>query len=119
MKNASKDALSRGTLSLSKMSVSLCVESSGAGSATRLNVATLWRCAWEGGVGFRGTGRVLGFSPVSVYYWIKAYAQRASEQELGQRLRPRVIELDEMHGYVGEKKPVWLWVGMLATRSDS
>ena len=54
------------------------------------------------GLGFRSIGRILQVSHVSVYNWIKSF---------GSKLHPiisdtniEVIEIDEMHSYIGNKK---------------
>ena len=55
------------------------------------------------GLGFRSIGRVLGFSHVAVYQWIKALGE-----EVAQIKRPaaQIVELDELHSYVGHKKTI-------------
>ncbi len=54
------------------------------------------------GLGFRSIGRVLGVSHVSVQRWIKKFGQELealkSENEIS------IVELDEMHTYIGNKK---------------
>ncbi len=55
------------------------------------------------GFGFRSIGRILGFSHVAVYNWIKAFG----EQVMGlDRKEPKIVGLDEMHSYVGNKKTI-------------
>lgn len=53
------------------------------------------------GLGFRSIGRVLGFSHVAVYQWLKVFGE-----EVAQVKRPatQIVELDELHSYVGHKK---------------
>jgi len=53
------------------------------------------------GLGFRSIGRVLGFSHVAIYQWIKALGK-----EVAQIKRPaaQIVEMDELHSYVGHKK---------------
>ena len=53
------------------------------------------------GLGFRSIGRILGFSHVAIYQWIKALGE-----EVAQMKRPaaQIVELDELHSYVGHKK---------------
>ncbi len=53
------------------------------------------------GWGFRSIGRILGFSHVAVYQWVKAY-----KENLEQIKHPaaQIVELDELHSYVGHKK---------------
>ena len=55
------------------------------------------------GLGFRSIGRFLGFSHVAIYQWIKALGE-----EVAQIRRPaaQIVELDEMHSYVGHKKTI-------------
>ena len=54
------------------------------------------------GLGFRSIGRFLGVSHVSVQKWIKKFGQELeglkSENEID------VVEMDEMHTYIGNKK---------------
>ena len=53
------------------------------------------------GLGFRSIGRILGFSHVAIYQWLKALGE-----EVAQMKRPaaQIVELDELHSYVGHKK---------------
>lgn len=54
------------------------------------------------GLGFRAIGRLLKISHVTVYYWIKHWG---SKVELPVRDEPiEIVELDEMHSYIGNKK---------------
>ncbi len=53
------------------------------------------------GLGFRSIGRVLGFSHVAVYQWIKALGEDVAQIK---RAAAQIVELDEMHSYVGHKK---------------
>jgi transposase-like protein len=54
------------------------------------------------GMGFRAIGRVLKISYGTVFQWIKKWGQN---QELPVRNEKiEVVELDEMHTYVGRKK---------------
>ena len=56
------------------------------------------------GLGFRSIGRVLGVSHVSVQRWIKKFGQELealkSENEIS------IVEMDEMHTYIGNKKNI-------------
>ena len=54
------------------------------------------------GLGFRSIGRVLKVSHVSVYNWIKGIGERVEELRSDNKIE--VIELDEMHTYIGHKK---------------
>ena len=56
------------------------------------------------GLGFNSIGRILKVSHVSVLNWIESFGKNAesirSEKEV------EVIELDEMHTYIGQKKTI-------------
>ncbi len=55
------------------------------------------------GLGFRSIGRILGCSHVAIYQWIKVMGE-----EVAQIKRPsaQIVELDELHSYVGHKKTI-------------
>lgn len=53
------------------------------------------------GLGFRSIGRVLGFSHVAVYQWIKGFGEEVAQIK---RQAAQIVELDELHSYVGHKK---------------
>ena len=54
------------------------------------------------GLGFRSIGRILKFSNVSILNWIKAFGMNLQEI---QNTKPiQVMEMDEMHSYIGSKK---------------
>lgn len=54
------------------------------------------------GLGFRSIGRVLNISYGTVYSWVKEWGSQVS---LPRRTDPvEIVELDEMHTYVGSKK---------------
>ena len=53
------------------------------------------------GLGFRSIGRVLGFSHVAVYQWIKGFGEDVAQVK---RQAAQIVELDELHSYVGHKK---------------
>jgi transposase-like protein len=54
------------------------------------------------GLGFRAIGRILKISYGTVYQWVKEWGSKVS---LPQATAPiAVVELDEMHSYVGAKK---------------
>ena len=55
------------------------------------------------GLGFRSIGRLLNCSHVAVYQWIKAYGKKARLDVLA-ATEIDVVEMDEMHSYVGSKK---------------
>ena len=54
------------------------------------------------GLGFRSIGRILGVSHVSVQDWIKKYGKQAEELRSEETIE--VVEMDEMHSYIGQKK---------------
>ena len=54
------------------------------------------------GLGFHSIGRLLGVSHVSVLNWIRNYGSQLVEIR---NPRPaKIVELDEIHSYVGHKK---------------
>jgi transposase-like protein len=56
------------------------------------------------GLGFRSIGRFLRCSHVAVYNWIKSYG--AAIEEIRSSAGVEVVEMDEMHTYVGSKKTI-------------
>lgn len=56
------------------------------------------------GLGFRSIGRFLNCSHVAVYNWIKAHGE--SIEPLRSDKNIDVVELDEMHTYIGSKKTI-------------
>jgi len=54
------------------------------------------------GLGFRSIGRYLNVSHVSVYQWIKSYGSKLEKLKSNQSIE--VVEVDEMHSYIGDKK---------------
>lgn len=69
------------------------------------------------GLGFRSIGRVLKCSHVAVYYWIKAYGE--SLAPIRSTAGVTVIEMDEMHTYIGAKKtPVGSGLLLIEMQSD-
>ena len=54
------------------------------------------------GLGFRSIGRFLNVSHVSVYNWIKSFGEKVAEVRCEQEVS--VVEMDEMHSYIGSKK---------------
>ncbi len=53
------------------------------------------------GLGFRSIGRLLGFSHVAVYQWIKALGNAVAQIK---RPSAHIVEMDELRSYVGHKK---------------
>ena len=56
------------------------------------------------GLGFRSIGRFLNCRHVAVYNWIKAHGE--SIEPLRSDKDIEVVELDEMHTYIGSKKTI-------------
>ena len=54
------------------------------------------------GNGFRAIGRLLGVSHVSVYRWIRSMGEQATALQSQQAID--VVEMDELHTYIGHKK---------------
>ena len=54
------------------------------------------------GLGFRSIGRVLQISYGTVYAWVKEWGSKVSLPRRGTPIE--IVELDEMHTYVGQKK---------------
>ena len=53
------------------------------------------------GLGFRSIGRILGFSHVAIYQWIKALGEEVAQIK---RCAAQIVEMDELQSYVGHKK---------------
>ena len=68
------------------------------------------------GLGFRSIGRFLKCSHVAVYNWIKAHGE--SIEALRSDKDIEVIELDEMHSYIGSKKTI-VGSGLLLIEMES
>ncbi len=56
------------------------------------------------GLGFRSIGRFLGVSHVSVQKWIKKFGQEV--EDLKSENEISIVEMDEMHTYIGNKKNI-------------
>ena len=56
------------------------------------------------GLGFNSIGRVIGVSHVAVLKWIREYGKQA--EELRSENEITVLEMDEMHSYIGSKKTI-------------
>jgi len=54
------------------------------------------------GLGFRSIGRFLKVSHVAVFNWIKSFGEKLDELRSADEIE--VIEIDEMHTYIGSKK---------------
>jgi transposase len=57
------------------------------------------------GMGFNSIGRILKVSHVSVQKWVKKYGKKLEELKSDQAIE--VVELDEMHSYIGQKKTIF------------
>jgi transposase-like protein len=66
------------------------------------------------GLGFRSIGRFLKVSHVSVYNWIKSFGIEVAELQSNEKIE--IVELDEMHTYIGQKKTTvgsgLLWIDL-------
>ena len=56
------------------------------------------------GLGFRAIGRFLKTSHVSVYKWIKNFGEKIGNLQSGNEIK--VVEMDELHSYIGQKKDI-------------
>ena len=56
------------------------------------------------GLGFRSIGRFLNVSHVSVYNWIKEFGKKV--ENIRSSAGIEIVELDEMHTYIGTKKTI-------------
>ena len=54
------------------------------------------------GLGFRAIGRVLKISYGIVYYWVRKWGKSLELPKRSDAIE--VVELDELHSYVGQKK---------------
>ena len=54
------------------------------------------------GLGFRPIGRSLKVSHVAVYNWTREFGEKLDEIKSDTEIK--VVEIDEMHSYVGQKK---------------
>ena len=54
------------------------------------------------GLGFRSIGRLLDVSNVAILKWIKHFGKEVSELRSGSKIE--IVEIDEMHTYIGNKK---------------
>ena len=56
------------------------------------------------GLGFRSIGRFLKVSHVSVYKWIKQFGEQLAPLKSEHHIK--VVELDELHTYISQKKTI-------------
>ena len=61
------------------------------------------------GLGFRSIGRILGFSHVAIYQWIKALREEVAQLK---RSDTQIVEMDEIHRYIGQKNYCWIWIAV-------
>lgn len=54
------------------------------------------------GLGFRSIGRILKVSHVAVYNWVRSFGKKVDE--LRSSKAPEIVEIDELHSYIGSKK---------------
>ena len=62
------------------------------------------------GLGIRSIGRFLGCSYVAVYNWVEEYGAKADVELPATAIE--IVEMDEMHSYVGSKKVCWIWIAV-------
>ena len=56
------------------------------------------------GLGFRSIGRILKFSHVAVFNWIKKFGEELENLKSSNKIK--IVEIDEMHSYVSNKKTI-------------
>jgi hypothetical protein len=56
------------------------------------------------GLGFHSIGRLLKVSHVSVIQWVKKYGNQLKEIKTEKPVK--IMELDEMHSFIGSKKTI-------------
>jgi transposase-like protein len=56
------------------------------------------------GLGFNSIGRILKVSHVAVQKWVKKYGKQAEELRSNKEIE--IVEMDEMHSYIGSKKTI-------------
>ena len=54
------------------------------------------------GLGFRSIARFLNVSHVAVFNWIKSFGKKLEDLRIENQIE--VVEIDEMHTYIGSKK---------------
>jgi len=62
------------------------------------------------GMGIRAIGRVLNINFVTVYYWIRKFGESMEFKDYPDV--PGVVELNEIHSYVGRKNYCWSWIAV-------
>ena len=78
------------------------------------------------GMSLRGIGRILKVSNVAVLKWIRRFGEQAEQihrREISKLRKISVMEIDEMHHYVGKKSAQsgcgWLLIEVPAEYSES
>jgi transposase-like protein len=56
------------------------------------------------GLGFRSIGRTLQFSNVAILNWVRQFGEQLPA--INEKEKVQVMEIDEMHTYVGSKKTI-------------
>lgn len=56
------------------------------------------------GLGFRSIGRILNFSNVTILKWIRAFGEQLTRVKAERPVQ--IMEIDEMHSYIGSKKTI-------------
>jgi transposase len=56
------------------------------------------------GLGFRSIGRFLKISHVTAFNWIKSFGAKLDELRSSDEIE--IVEIDEMHTYIGSKKTI-------------
>ncbi|MFH1158165.1 MAG: IS1 family transposase [Pseudomonadota bacterium] len=62
------------------------------------------------GLGFRSIGRVLKFSNVAILKWVRACGEQLAA--IKRDTPVEIMEIDEMHSYIGSKKYCWIWIAV-------
>lgn len=57
------------------------------------------------GLGFRSIGRILNVSNVTVLNWIRSFGEQVQSLQ-SESKEIEIVELDEMHSYIGNKKTI-------------
>jgi transposase-like protein len=57
------------------------------------------------GMGFNSISRILKVNHVAIQMWVRKYGKKLEELRSEQDIE--VVELDEMHSYIGQKKTIF------------
>jgi transposase len=99
-KNGKVDGLQRYKFNVCGYNYSVEMKSTASSSSVKRQVLQLYL----EGLGFSSIGRFLGVSQVSVQKWIKKFGQDL--EDLKSENEISIVELDEMHTYIGNKKNI-------------